>query len=197
MIIAGIVLMVLGVLSGIGGFVAGFAPLFGDPPQRVDGPTSIRAEAGDQLALYRIAGFSAEGSCTVTGPDGDELDLDGVFANETLDLNGTTYVVVAEIDVESSGDQIAECSSTGFAIGPRIAVFGVVGLVLAGVFGGGLLFVIGLVLLIVGIVRRRKQPPSAFGQPGYGPPGYGQAPYGQPGYGPPPQGGPPTWTPQG
>jgi hypothetical protein len=172
--------MVLAVVGGITAAVSGFARLFDDPPVAVTDATTIQAEAGDELALYRVGAGAPEGGCKVVGPDGRDAAQRPSVGTETLTLNGVQYVVDRVVTVHADGPQTVTCTSTGFAVGPRIGVFGLVGTVLAGVFGGIALFVVGLVLLIIGITKRRPAAPPPYpGQPPYpGPPSSpGQPPY--------------------
>lgn len=143
-------------------------------------------------------------TCSITDSAGDAVPLSAAGSQDELyDWEGLYYdydlVSVARL---SPGDYSASCgeegdrgSATGvsFTVGRALAMddmFADIGPLFAGLGGMGLaalLFVIGVVLLIIGLVQRSKSKrppmePGPYGQPGYGPGPYGQpAPYGQPG----------------
>ncbi len=178
----GIVLMVVGALVGVGGVVAAFAPLIGASTVRIEGPTAIPADAGAELALYRVDGGGREGSCAAEGPDGRTLPLQGVLGTETLTLGSTVYTVVGVLPVGTTGVQTVTCTGSGFAVGPRIGVFRVVGGVLLAGAVGVAAFVAGVVLVVWAARRDRPPgpPPGPWGPgPGTGPPQW--APGDQPG----------------
>jgi hypothetical protein len=115
----------------------------------------------------------------VVGPDGQSLSLEGILGTETLTLNGTSHVVVREVTAIRDGVHEVTCSGPGFAVGPRIGVFGLVGTVLSGVFGGLALIALGIVLLVIGISRRKSSsngPPFPGQYPGQ-PPFPGRPPF--------------------
>lgn len=185
-------LIVVGVVLGIIGVVAGFSKLVGIEVEPVVGTTMVQVDAGDQFAIYRTpAAF--EGTCTAVGPDGAPLTAQPFFGTETLTLGGVEYVVHQVFSARVTGEQAVTCSGNGFAVGPRVGVFGLVGLILSGIFGGLAVAGLGTILLVIGIVRRK--PPRTPAPPGVWPQGPppGPAPY--PGAWP--QQGPPTGpTPQ-
>ena len=132
-----------------------------------------RARLDDQL-LEERPGYEVIGTARLAPgeyvaacrtPSSGELEGGGTG----FDVNFTVGRVIGIDDVQ------------GF-LGPVLGVFAVIGAAI-------LMFLLGLVLLIVGLVqssRSKKQPPGPYGMPpGY--PGYG-GPVGYPGYGAPPQG---------
>ncbi|UDY37751.1 hypothetical protein [Dermatobacter hominis] len=171
--------------------------------------------------------------CTVEGADGTPVPLLADPFDATL-LNGDPDFTVVGTARLAPGDYSATCRwpgepsqspmLTSFTVGRTLdsedlngfvgPVFGFLGTVAV----CSLLFLLGLVLLIVGLVQRSRArrpptgpyggwppqwgppsgygPPPGYGQPGYGPPpGYGSPGYGQPGYGPPPGYGQPGYGP--
>jgi hypothetical protein len=138
----------------------------------------------------------------VVGPDGSRLATNPTFgATETITRGSGSYTGVVTFDVTTSGDYTVDIAADGglpeavvtrsIGSAAHAAAKWIVLLVL-----GALAAAIGLVLLIVGIVRRnRASQPGAPYAPGYGAvPAYGSAP----GYGAPPTYAatpPPAWYP--
>lgn len=97
------------------------------------------------------------GDVTVTGPEGQVLPVTYVTENDTITQQTAIYTAVVQFDVPSSGTYTLMVTTPN----SRILVArslgdtfkGVVGFVLVGV-AGGLLTAVGVVLLIVGVVRR-------------------------------------------
>lgn len=218
-LVLGIVLLVLSVVGGIGGIALGGTKIadFENQTQRVSVGSSktLNLTAGDYTIYTKLSFSSIASDVTITDPDGKAVTKRPVSGSLSTTINGSTWYAEDDFTVTKAGNHKIEAkgdfgSPTGgsgeIIVGPSFAssVGVALGLILGGVFGGGLLFVIGLVLLIVGLVRRGKSkrpnvpmmPPTYGGPPGYGgppagPPGYGGPPPGPPGYGGPPAGPPP------
>ena len=130
-------------------------PVFDAAPQLIDGPTTVQVERAGTYAVYLVGGGSTDGECQVLGPDGVQRTLQTTFGSQRLTVNGQVYVVHQTFEALAGPHQVAcEERPIDFAVGPEVSVFGVVGLALGGVFGGIALFVLGLILLIVGLVKR-------------------------------------------
>jgi hypothetical protein len=157
------------------------------------------AEDGDMTVGIALSAFStpeptcrfleSDGTEVATGPPSPQdelLDWDGLYLDydllSTARLEPGDYEAVCEVEGEPSA-----ASGVNFTVGRVVGVDDFtddLGPVVGGVGGlgvAGLLFVIGVILLIVGLVQRsRSQHPPLTGPPP-GLPGYGQpAPYGQP-----------------
>ncbi len=172
--------MVLAVVLGAVALFQAFGPLVQASPEPITGPTTVQIEEGGSYAIYSVGRVGAVGDsgCAVTGPNG-EVGLQAAFGNQTLTTGGQTYSLRQTFDVEP-GTYTVSCaeSNARYAVGPEVNVFRTVGLGFIGIFGGITMFIVGVVLLIVGLVvrSRSKSGGSPPGYPGQPPPG----PYGQP-----------------
>lgn len=176
----GIALIVAALVVGVGGIASGVSSFANLDVRPVDESETIEAEAGQELAMYASMTRGAPGSCSVLGPDGQPLQAAAPLGSEQISANGDTWAVVHILTVATSGAQTITCDSDGFAIGPRVGVFGLVAKFLVGIFGGFVLGVTGLVLLIVGRRRERRATTSGTGPGPQGPaqPGTYQDPFG-------------------
>jgi hypothetical protein len=130
--------------------------------------------------------------CHVTGPDDQPITVDEGTTRLSMDWGGTAYSRVGTFDPTGSGDYTVDCSGHRTKVLSSSVANDVARRVLVplgiGVGLGVLAFLVGVVLLIVGIVKlvrsgqeRSQARIAAAGWPGgHGP---GQAPYG---YGGPP-----------
>lgn len=151
-------------------------------------PTTFTA-TGDAAMIFTT---SAATDCRVDGPGTIELQGPpaGTDSNVELDGRSLTFRYVFETDQGSEyrvlcGDEIS--GGEGEYIVAPFPGFSRLLTGLAGLGVGALFFLIGAILVIVGLVRRSKWKKQQGG--GYGPPpsgGYGPPPSG--GYGPPPSG---------
>jgi len=144
---------------------------------------------------------------TVTSGAGEEIPLvpsDFGSSGTSTGSGNTTYTDMWEFTIQTAGSYEVKVTGTvprttapssqlgGFA--PEVAIGRAPGAVLGsslgpmavGVAVGGLGTVVGLILFIVGLVRRSgSKPPPAYPPPRFGPPPFGPPGYGPPGYGPP------------
>lgn len=181
---AGVVLVVASIIVGVALVALAFLPLFSGSPQPIAGSTTLEAADGDRLVLYRLRGTDAPLDCTLVGPGEEQITLAEQLFPSTFTTNGTTYVSVADAIVQRTGRHVASCpGSDSFAIGPEVNIIRTVVLGFVGIAGGIVTFLVGIVLVVVGLVRRSSPPP--------GPPRWPQgAPPGPPGW----QQGPPQWS---
>jgi hypothetical protein len=91
-------------------------------------------------------------------------------ADETLTLGDRVYTGAVQFEIPSSGDYIVTVTSDART---RVILARSIGSIVRSVVGwiaiagaGGLLFLVGLVLLIVGLVRRGRRPVGYAGAPG-------------------------------
>lgn len=168
------------------------------------------------IALDDTSGPRPE--CTIEAADGEEAPWGRARVGDELFHGRPGYRVVGTARL-GPGDYVAKCGagdgepsrareySSNFTVGRVVGVDDLSPMVapLFGLFAvwllSGLLFVVGLVLLIIGLVQRsrsRRAPvPQWGGPPQQVPPGWGPPPgHGPPpGYGPPPIYGPPPTQP--
>lgn len=177
------------------------------PTMSTPGTATRDLEAGEHVVFQRTGTRSGNGGftfgsdegvtlasdeITIIGPDGEEIFAHPRAANETIDKNGATFTAAATFAAPVAGEYeitVSREEPGQVIVAPSITEdLGSSGRWFLLAIAGGLLGLLGVVLLIVGIVRRsgRQAPPSA---PGYAPAygyGYGPAPV-------PPPGGPPPW----
>jgi hypothetical protein len=220
----GIVLIVVGIGVGIVLVVGGARSLFDGVSslQRVplSGGTIELDEAGRQSVYLERPSFGTDSgfssgtssfappiTVTVRGPGESEVDVFSRSGSETYTWDGREGVLVASFVADEPGTYRVQAVLAddmefyeGLAIGEALDFGGVAG-ILGGVFGGGLIILVGVIVIIVSAVRRSRakrsqQPP--YGGYGYGPPG-APAAWGNPGWAPPPVPSPgaagPAWTP--
>jgi hypothetical protein len=211
MIWTGAVLLVVGMLlvvAGIIGVVASAASLingFGSP---VTTPTTVTRtlEAGTTYAVYeRSSLVSGSGTLedpllasvspadiTVTGPGGVVVPVkDPGQMTQTFTNGGKEYFAVATFDAPASGSYEITIAGEGaeVLVAPSFSAFGRSIAWVAAIGLGGLLALVGLVLLIIGLVRRassKKAAPTpyaatAYGQTAVAPTAYQETTYQQPG----------------
>lgn len=187
-IITGAVLLVLGlvaVVAGIVGVVASTASLvagFGAP---LTTPTSFTRllDGGTTYVVYeRVASGSGSASdpvlytvtpedVTVTGPDGTPVPVtDTGTVTQTFDSGARTFAGVASFDVPRTGSYQIAIGTEGAEVilAPSFTTFARSFAWIALIGLGVLLGLLGLILLIVGIVRRSSSkravaPASAYG----------------------------------
>jgi hypothetical protein len=211
-------LMVVGALIGIVATVAIAVPFVNAYTSRSYGAPShysIHLRHGRYTVFERTgtrSGFSFgpgngritidPSQVTVTGPDGERVTVLAADDDETMKRDSDDYRSAVEFDARSSGNYDVRLSTrivTSVIItrSPQEVVRSVLAWFGAGGVGG-LMFVAGLVLLIVGITRRgraRRAAPVGWGQPPWGQPAWGQPPWGAPPQYPPPQYPPPQYPP--
>lgn len=188
-IITGTVLLVLGIVLGIVGIVgiaatgASAVAAFAAP---VTSPASSQnqLDAGKDYVVYQLLDATADritaADVIVQAPDGSPVIVDDVTdATDSYTSGSETFVSVASFNAPVSGQYSTTVTVPGaiFVVGPGLSALGqvVVWGLLIGV--ATLLGIVGLVVLIVGLVRRSssKPKPVAYGYPAAGAvvPGYG------------------------
>ncbi|RNI25124.1 hypothetical protein [Flexivirga caeni] len=147
-------------------------------------------------------------ACRITGPDGQQVAVSQGDGRLTIDWGSTALTRVGTFQPTTAGDYTIDCSGLRTKVLDSDIAGDIAHRVLVpigiGVGGGALVFLVGVVLLIIGIVKlvnsgkeRNRARLAAAGYPGapgtypgpYGagpPPHSGPAPGGQPPYGPTP-----------
>ncbi len=181
-IITGAVLIVGALIMGIVGIVgiaaAGASALSAfSSPVLSPATSSNQLDGGKNYVVYQLLDststrFSAA-QVTVTAPDGSSVSVTDVTdITDTYTNNGDTFVSVASFTTPSSGIFTTAVDATGerFVVGPGLSAL--TGLAVWGVIIGlaTILGIIGLIVLIVGLVRRSssKPKPVAYGYPAAG-----------------------------
>jgi hypothetical protein len=201
--ISGALLMVLGailVVVGIVGTVSAAAKFVSDLGAVATTPATITRDlnAGTTYAVYVEATggtgtngdpFTSDVSAsdiTVTGPDGSNVTVNDMGSStQTVDNNGSTFGALVTFTAPTSGQYKIDVAGSGgkVLVAPDVLAIGKSFALAAFIPVGILVGLLGLVLLIVGLVRRSSSK-RALAQPGYATgPGYaGGAGYAGPGY---------------
>jgi hypothetical protein len=197
-------LMVLGAVIGIASVIAIVIPLVGtftsaEYPVPTVSPLHLHLRHARYTVYERSGSRSAFGirrgvitidstQVSVRGPAGESVYVFPDSHTETITRGSAVYTGAVQFDVPTTGDydvRISPRLATSVVIARSLtdAVRSVLVWVGTAVIGG-ILFLTGLVMLIVGATRRGRARRAL--QMGYGPVGWGQ-----PGWGPPPSYGPP------
>lgn len=187
-IITGVVLMVVALIMGIVG-VAGIVSAGTSAVSAFASPvlspaiSTNQLEAGKNYIVYQVLDSTstriAAADVTVTAPDGSTVGVADISSSsDTYSSNGDTFVTVASFTAPISGiyATVVEPAGELFVVGPGLSAL--TGLAVWGLVIGiaTILGIIGLIVLIVGLVRRSSSKPK----PVYGYPAAGAAPVAQP-----------------
>jgi Protein of unknown function (DUF2510) len=191
-----LVLIVVGALVAIPTLIAGVVPIARafTASSRFDAPSTVRLHLGKGTYLvYERTGsnspFSTDDSVTITpadvtviGPDGERIEVEGRGdVRETLSDAGDRFVDAVRFTTPEAGEYTVTVNS---ALPTSVLVARpftdtiesvIVWFVLSGI--GGLILVTGIILLIVGSVRRNRAR-SAFAYAAPVPPGWHPDPAG-------------------
>jgi hypothetical protein len=194
-----IVLIVAGLALAIPTFIAGIVPIVHavSDPQRFDAPETVRVHLGKgDYMIYEYAGHNSIGSAfspdtnvsispadvTVTGSDGTSIEVrERGDLQETLSVAGNRYAGAVRFTTPAAGEYLVKVDSTlpvavliarpfGDTVKSVLGWFALTGL-------GGVMAVVGIVLLIVGSVRRNRSK-NAFAYAGAPAPGWHPDPWG-------------------
>jgi hypothetical protein len=178
----GIVLAIVGVV-GFGATASSLISGLGSP-QTTPVELTKTLDAGTTYAVYELAtsgsgetgdpflGNIAPGDVTVTSPDGSVVVVnDAPSRTQTFSDGPKSYIVVATFDPPTTGSYVVSIATEGStvvvapsftAIAQALPWLGLIGF-------GGLLALVGIVLLIIGLVRRNAKPavPATYPASGY------------------------------
>lgn len=191
-IITGIVLIVLALVTGIAGIAGianGVGSIANESTEPFASPNSITVslESGKTYVVYELEGTAGQGSMqvsdiTVTDPSGGAVSVTGMGAfGESFNQGSETFIAVGEFVTSTTGTYTIDVSTEGttFMVGPSLGSF--IGLGLSGlaIVFAVLLGIAGIIVLIIGLVRRSssKQQTVSFGYPAGG---VAAQPYGTP-----------------
>ncbi|WP_421119568.1 hypothetical protein ACE2AJ_19745 [Aquihabitans daechungensis] len=227
LILAGIILGIVLVVSGAKSLISGFddlqrVPIQGGGVVRIEEPGTQTiyaerpaAQGGSSFSTNTFSGYGPDVDVRVIGPDGGELTVDTSGVTETYTYDGRDGVSIGEFDAPTAGEYqiVTTTEDLGFgqyntlAVGTGLELSGI-GAILGGIFGGGLVVLIGIIVTIIFAVRRSRSKkriaqasapyPGSYGGPGAGwpaAPGYAPTGYAPAGYAPPPSPAPGAWPP--
>lgn len=168
----GVILMVVGIVGGIiaaiafGFSAAGQFENFADDSYEIQQPVSVDGLGDNQWYIYQPDMAAGSITCEVTDESGQNIVSENM--SSTVETDEYSYEAVQSFSSQSDGVYEISCSDYPVIIGgvaPLGGIFGAIGAVLV----GGLVFIVGLVLTIIGAVVRsrskRAMPPSG---PQYG-----------------------------
>lgn len=176
MILAGAITMGVSIIGGIIALIITFTSMtdgfidYAETAQELSGPTMVDS-LGDEEWFIMPLDDDVSATCMV-------LDSQGTEVTAGSNMMWQTFVS------EANETYTIECDAYPVMLGGEIPMGGVLGLGLI-VIIAPLVFIIGLILLIIGLVRRsranRNQPPPNYyyqpgPQQGYGQPGPYQTP---------------------
>lgn len=199
-------------LAGVAAFVAGIvifvnalALLLGAPVFSTPGSEQVHCGTGTYVIYAKSNGLASQaGEVSVTSPSGATVRVSPDRQVETLTFDGSQFTGALQFDATKAGTYLVTIRSSGGPVAVTrslsslaTANIGPIFLILAGFLTG----VAGLILLVLGLVRRSRvaRHPPGDGQPGgwasaggswQGSAQPGTAP---PGWWPPP--GQPQWPP--
>lgn len=206
-----ITLLVLGAVVGIASAIAVTVPLVGTFTSReYAAPTHLSLHLRDaRYTVYERSGSRSglginpgpvtiePSQVTVTDPGGRQVFVFRPSTIETITRDSTVYTGAVQFDAPTNGNYDIRLTTAPTRVLITRSLSDAVRSVLVWIGTGavgGVLFVAGLVMLIVGVTRRsraRRATQVGWGQPGWGQPAYGQPAWGQPQYGQPPSQSPP------
>lgn len=134
------------------------------------GDSTVHLEK-DGLTVYSSTPVLSP-TCEAKDSNGSDVPLSPVSGSELLTINSETwYVVVRSVKPVPPGDYVISCTDdetgTTYAVGPRDSVAGFV-VSIFGLIGSVLIFFgLGLVLLILALVRRRRANRPSNTVPGF------------------------------
>lgn len=183
MLIAGLVLIGVSIVGGIIAVVAFSVSSFGkledfaSSTHSIDQHVTVDGLGDNQWFIYQDPNVMTGASCTVIDEQGN--DVTNRSADVDMTLNEMSFEAIQTF--ESTADGVYEISCTNYPVllGGSLPLGGIFGAIIS-VVVAGLIFLVGAVLTIIGLVRRskskRQQYPPYGGNsyPGYGP---GQQPY--------------------
>jgi len=187
-IITGLVLLAVGIVMAIGGIVAFGASAasllsgLGSPqttpveiPKTLDGGTTYavyeQASGGSGTTGDPYIGSIQPGEVTVQATDGTAVIVtDSPSLSQTFSDGSKNYVVVATFDPPVSGQYVVNVKTEGATVivAPSLTAVAKALPWLALIGVGALLALAGLIVFIVGIVRRGSKPAHASGLPAQG-----------------------------
>ncbi|MBN1171841.1 MAG: hypothetical protein JXA67_06665 [Micromonosporaceae bacterium] len=180
--VVGGILLVIGSVSAIGDQLPDFTAEIDAGTQQ-----SVTIDQAGTWALYGggAGATSSGGHCMIEPPAGGTVTTDTPNTSMEFTRGSRQWHLLATFTVSVAGTYEFDCTGTGeidrFAVGEEADIKGFAGSIVVAVVGGiGLAFgfVAGLVILIVGVVRRssarRNSQAVRYPQPGYPQPGYPQ-----------------------
>lgn len=159
----GLVSLGLGLLLGVIAIIVFFVTIFGAVNSIADTPSGANRtlEADTEYYVFSDDATSVD-SCDIFSPEFNTLELETEGTNQTAESGDETFTLLGTFETEEAGEYRISCSpyvsgdsiyvsdaGIGGAVGGSLAAVGL-GLL------GGLLFIVGIVLIIVNRVSASK-----------------------------------------
>lgn len=172
-LVTGTVLLVLGLIGIVAGIILtanALSSLSDKVGTAENTPTTItrNLDSGTTYAVYAAEGGSVSaGDIEVSGPSGS-VSLKDPSVTSSVDVSGTNYSEVVTFDPPKTGDYDVTVSSEGavVAVAPSLSSAAKGLAWIAGIFVGGLLAFLGVILLLIGAIQRsssKKKQRAAMG----------------------------------
>jgi hypothetical protein len=184
LIISGIVTLLVGVLlvivgiastvSAASGIISGFGSPFSAP-----GSVERELEGSTTFVVYELVPFSGASAnlsaaqVSVVGPTGP-VDISSPGFDQTFTSNSDDFTAFAQFTTTTAGTYsivIGGTEPTEVLVAPGVGSFAGAGVGIALIGLGALVGLVGLILLIVGLVRRASKPQPQITGAAYYPPG--------------------------
>lgn len=183
----GIILMAVGIIGGVvGAMIFGFSAAgqfenFEENTYEIQQSVTMDGLGDNRWYIYQTGAAGGSITCEVTDESGENIVSNNM--SSSVSTNELDYEAVQSFSSEAGSTYQISCSSYPVAIGGMVPLGGIFGAIGAAI-AGGIIFLAGLVLTIIGAVVRSKskrQTPPSGPQYGGGYPGYGVPPqqYGQ------------------
>ncbi len=182
MLITGLILLGISILGGIIAVVAFSVSSFGKlddfaaSTHSIDQPVTVDGLGNNQWYLYQDPTRVSGASCSVTDQQGN--DVTNRATDLEMSLNDLSYESIQSFESTAAGVYEISCTDYPVVLGGSLPLGGLLGVGIS-VAVAVLVFIVGLVLTIVGLVRRSRAKNQQY-PPNFPP--YGGSPY--PGYGP-------------
>lgn len=159
----GLVSLGLGVLLGIIAIIVFFTSIVGGANDIADTPsgTTRTLEADTEYYVFATTTDSVD-ECSIYTPEFDTLELETSGADQTATTDGEEFSLLGTFETKEAGEYRLSCSpyvSNDSVYITDVGVGGMVGGAFAGIglgLLGGLLFIVGIILIIVNRVSASK-----------------------------------------
>lgn len=159
----GLVSLGLGVLLGIIAIIVFFTSIVGGAHDIADTPsgTTRTLEADTEYYVFATTTDSVD-ECSIYTPEFDTLELETSGADQTATTDGEEFSLLGTFETKEAGEYRLSCSpyvSNDSVYITDVGVGGMVGGAFAGIglgLLGGLLFIVGIILIIVNRVSASK-----------------------------------------
>ena len=175
MLIVGLVLIGVSILGGIIAVVAFTVSSsskledFASSTHSIDQHVTVDGLGDHQWFIYQDPNVMTGASCTVLDEQGNDVTTHSADLNMTF--NDLSFQAIQTFESSAGGVYDISCTDYPVILGGALPLGGIFGAGISGLVAG-LVFLVGAVLTIIGLVRRSKSKrpiPHGGSLPGYGP----------------------------